>query len=576
MKKKQIFGFSLASLAAAVVIQGCTLVKDIEYTVDPNPVEMHGDTVTLNIKGKFVEKGLHKKAIVEVTPVIIGSDGQEKAFKTETFQGPKAAGNGKVIPKEGGSFSYTSQVPYTPNMEVAEIKVKILPKKGTKEKALIVTDKIADGTIITPYLIMSDDRVIFGKDAFVRVTQHTEEMVINYEKGRHEVRAGEMRDADYKAFMEWVKKSMTNDRIVMKNITIPAYASPEGEIAINDNLANDRALSAAEAIAREFKKMKMEKGTDAKDDAFFIKQGKGEDWDGFRKELDKTDIADKELIVRVLGMYSDVNKREQEIRNMAKTYTELEKKVLPQLRRSVCILNYDLNGKTDQELVEYSKTKPDSLTIEELLFTAANLTNDMNEKLRIYREASRVHPKDWRGPNNVGAVLFMQGKIADAAAEFEKAAGLAPDEKIIKNNLAAVARQNGDREKAKKLLAEASGAGPEVEYNKGLISIQEGKYSDAISQMGGISDKTFNQALAYTLNKDYSNAKSTCDAAVEKDAALTFYLRAIIAARENNKADAKTNLSTAIQKDPSLKAKAAKDREFLKLMADADFASVVK
>lgn len=575
MKKNQLIGLSFASIAAAVIIQGCTLVKDISYEVDPNPVEMHGDTVTLNIKGKFIEKGLHKKAIVEVTPVIIGSDGQEKAFKTEIFQGPKAAGNGKVIPKEGGSFSYTSKVPYTPNMEVAEIKVKILPKKGTKEKAVIVTDKIADATIITPYLVMSDDRVIFGKDNFVRVTQHTKEMVINYEKGRAEVRGSELKDKDYTEFMTWVKGASTNTRIAFKGISIPAYASPEGELSINDNLANDRAQSAADAIAKEMKKMKLTVGIDGKD-AFYNKMGKGEDWDGFRRELDATDIADKELIVRVLGMYSDVTKREQEIRNMAKTYAELEKKVLPKLRRSAVTLNYDLNGKTDQELVEYSKTKPDSLTAEELLFTAANLTNDMNEKLRLYREVSRVHPQDWRGPNNVGAILFMQGKINDAAAEFEKAAGLAPSEKIIKNNLAAVARQKGDRAKAENLLAEAAGAGPEVDYNKGIISIQKGNYSDAISQMSGISDKTFNQALAQVLNKDFSGAKSTLDNAVEKESALAYYLRAIIAARENNKNDAKANLSTAIQKDPALKAKAAKDREFLKLMADADFASVVK
>ncbi|MBX7095055.1 MAG: hypothetical protein K1X56_10050 [Flavobacteriales bacterium] len=572
MKKNQLIGLSLAAFSGAMFIQGCTLVKDIEYKVNPNPVEMHGDTVTLNINGKFVEKGLHKKAVVEVTPVIIGSDGQEKAFKTEIFQGPKAAGNGKVIPKEGGSFSYTSKVPYTPNMEVAEIKVKILPKKGTKEKALITTDKIADGTIITPLLVMSDDKVIFGKDKFVRVTSHTAEMVINYDKGRHEVKGSELKDKDYVDFMNWLKSAIANPRIDIKNITIPAYASPEGEIAINDNLANDRARTAAEAIAKEAKKLKWEKGQDAKS-SFYNLQGKGEDWDGFKSELDKTDIADKELIVRVLGMYSDVNKREQEIRNMAKTYQELEKKVLPKLRRSAVTLNYDLNGKTDQELTEWSKTKPDSLTVEELLF-ASTLTNDMNEKLRIFREVSRIYPQDWRGFNNTGAILFMQGKINDAQAEFEKAASLASSEPIVKNNLAACARQKGDRAKAEKLLSEASGAGPEVSYNMGIINIQKGKYGEAVSQMS--SFKTFNLALAQVLNGNGNEASSTLDASAEKEAALTFYLRAVIAARANNLAQVTSNLTSAIQKDGSLKTKAGKDREFLKFANEASFQAIVK
>ncbi|HAA00950.1 MAG TPA: hypothetical protein DCD96_04830 [Flavobacteriales bacterium] len=572
MKKNQLIKMSLAALAGAFFIQGCTLVKDIEYKVNPNPVEMHGDTVTLNINGKFVEKGLHKKAVVEVTPVIIGSDGQERAFKTETFQGPKAAGNGKVIPKEGGSFSYTAKVPYTPNMEVSEIKVKILPKKGTKEKALITTDKIADGTIITPYLMMSDDKVIFGKDKFVRVTSHTAEMVINYEKGRHEVRGSELKDKDYVDFMKWVAAALKNERIDIKNITIPAYASPEGEIAINSTLADDRARTAAEAIAKEAKKMKWEKAQDAKS-SFYVLQGKGEDWDGFKTELEATNIADKELILRVLSMYSDVNKREQEIRNMAKTFQELEKKVLPKLRRSAVTLNYDLTGKTDQELTEWSKSKPDSLTIEELLF-AATLSNDLNEKLRIYNEVSRIYPNDWRGFNNAGAILFMQGKLNDANSLFDKAAGLASSESIIKNNLAACARQKGDRAKAEKLLGEASGAGDEVSYNMGLLNIQKGKYGEAVSQMSKF--KTFNLALAQLLNGNGSEATSTLDGSQEKDAALSFYLRAIIAARANKIEEVKSNLTSAIQKDSALKAKAAKDREFLKFASDASFQAIVK
>lgn len=571
MKKNRLTGLALAAFAGSFLIQGCDLVKDIDYKVNPNPVEMHGDTITLNINGKFQEKGLHKKAIVEVTPYIVDENGKEVAFKTETFQGEKAAGNGKVIPKEGGSFSYTAKIPYAPGMESAEIKVKILPKKGTKEKELIITDKIADATIITPYLMMSDDKVMFGADKFVRVTQHTQTMVINYAKGRHEVQAKELKDKDYVDFMNWVKTAIANPRIDIKGISIPAYASPEGEIAINDNLANDRARTAAEAIAKEMKKLKWDKGADAKS-SFYNLQGRGEDWEGFKTEVEKTSIADKDLIIRVLSMYTDPVQREKEIRNMAKTYQTLEKDVLPQLRRSAVTLNYDLTGKTDAELTEYSKTKPDSLTVEELLF-ASTLTNDLNEKLRIYREVSRIYPNDWRGFNNAGAVLFMQGKINDASAEFEKAAALNSGEGIIKNNLAAVARQKGDRAKAEQLLAQAGGA-PEVAYNQGLIAIQKGQYGDAVSKMS--SFKTFNLALAQTLNGDGTTANSTLDASAEKDAALTAYLRAIIAARANNIEQVKSNLTAAISKDPSLKAKAAKDREFIKFWSDASFTAIVK
>ncbi len=570
MKKNRLIGLSAAALAGVFLVQGCKLVKDIDYKVTPNPVEMHGDSITLNINGKFQTKGLHKRAVVEVTPVIIGSDGTEKAFKTETFKGTKAAGNGKTIGREGGSFSYTSKIPYSSELEVAEIKVKILPKKGTKEKALIVTDKIADGTVITPLLLQNDDKVIFAKDKFQRVTSHTAEVVIHYQKDRSEVLGKEVNKKEYKDFVNWLKGATANPRIDLKGITIPAYASPEGELSFNNELANERAKSAYETIVKEFKKLKHEKGSEA---SFYTQQGKGEDWEGFKALMEKSSIADKELILRVLTMYNDLSKREQEIRNMAKTYKEIEETILPQLRRSVVVLSYDLTGKTDAELVEVSKSKPDSLTIEEILFTAT-LTNDLNEKLRLYREAARVYPQDWRGANNVGSVLYLQGKLNDAQAEFEKAAGIAPAEPIVKNNLAAIARIKGDRAKAEKLLSEATGAGPEVEYNKGIINIQKGRYNDAVGQMDKF--ETFNLGLAEFLNGNSGKAKSTLNASPEADAAVAHYLRAVIEARDHQLVQVVKHLSAAFEKDPSLKAKAAKDREFLKFADKAEFQNLVK
>lgn len=571
MKKNQLIGLSFAVLTGTFMIQGCDLVKDIEYTANPNPLEYCGDTVRLNINGKFIEKGIHKKAIAECTPVLITSTGKEIPFKTDIFQGPKAVGNGKVIPKEGGSFSYSSSLPYTPDMEVGEVKVKIVVKKGTKVKDELMTGKIADATITTPLLVMGDDKTIFGKDNFVRVTQHSTGMEINYGKNQSNVQAKELKDKDYKDFYTWIAGAMTNDRINIKSISLPAYASPEGEISLNGNLANERAMSTMKQMIAEAKKMKWEKGTV---ETLYSMQGKGEDWDGFKKLMQASDIPDKELILRVLEMYSDVNKRESEIKNMAKTYKTVEDKILPQLRRTTVVLSYDLSGKTDAELVAWSKKSCDSLTIEELMFTANTLVTDMNEKLRLYREASRIYPKDWRGPNNAGYILFMQNKINEAKAEFEKAASIDGSNKIIKNNLGACARITGDYAKAEKLFTEAMGAGDEVNYNLGICNIKKCKYGEAVSQMSKY--KTFNTALAQLLNGDGGAASTTLDGSDAKDAGLSHYLRAVIAARSGNMDGVKTNLTNAFAKDGSLKAKAAKDREFMKWMNDPAFQALVK
>jgi Flp pilus assembly protein TadD len=565
---KHLKSLAIVTMAGSLALSSCDLVKDIDYKVKDNPLQMHGDTVELVINGTFKEKGIHKKAVVEVTPVLIGKDGQEYAFKMEKFQGHKAADNGIVIPKEGGSFKYTSKIAYNSNLEHADLKVKVLPKKGTKVKDLIVTDKIADATIITPYLVMSDDKVIMAKDQFVRVTSHEQVAVINYEKNKSNVRPNETKDADVKAFEAFVAAATKNDRITLKGVNIMSYASPEGEMDLNTNLANDRAASAKGAMAGTFTKNKVEA---AKSETFVTLSPKGEDWDGFKAEVEKSTHADKDLILRVLQMTSDLNKREQEIRNMAKTYEFLEKEILPQLRRSVVSLSYDLSGKTDEELTALSKSNPDSLKIEELLF-AATLTSDLNEKLRIYKEAQRIYANDWRTHNNVGYVQMLQNNLTEAEANFKKAASI-QETAIVKNNLGVVARLKGDRNKAMELYAEAAGAGDEVNYNKGIVNIQNGDYTDAIANFG--NNSTFNKALAQLLNGDYDAALKTIDASSDKDSAMGYYLKAIVGARTMNADLVLNNLKSAVAKDASLKAKAKGDREFVKFFGNSDFNAIV-
>lgn len=555
MKKQNLKTIGLIALTSGILFSGCTLLKDLEYKVDKNPLEMHGDSVTVVINGKFVEKGLHKKAIVEVTPTLYASDGTKKAFETKVFQGEKAAGNGEVVGKGGKSFTYRSTIPYSPELEVADLKVELLPKKGTKEKALVVTEKIADATIITPLLVQKDARVIIGADQFKRTTEEQFKAVIHYDKNKSVVRSSELKDADIKALEEFLKNSIGNQRVALKSTNILAYASPEGELQLNTNLATERAESAAQYLLGAMKKLKMEQGND-----FITRTPKGEDWEGFKTEVEKTTHPDKDIILRVLQMTADVQKREQDIRAMAKTFEFLEKSVLPQLRRSQLVVIYDKVGYSDEELTQLSKTSPDSLKLEELLY-AATLTEDLNEKLRIYQVAERVYPNDWRAPNNVGYVLMLQNKMSEAEAEFKKANGI-KENSISINNLAVVEHMKGNRDKALEMFESSKGAGSDVSYNIGVINIQKGDYSAAVSNMADA--KTFNKALATLLNGDADAALRIVDESADKDSAIGYYLKAICGARSNNKDVVTNNLKSAVSKDPSLKEKAQKDREFLK------------
>ena len=558
---------SIFVLVALVAFNSCSVIEDLEYVVVENPLQMHGGEVTLKINGKFIEKGLNSKAVAEVTPIYFCNDGNEIPFQTEIFQGAKAAGNGKVVPKEGMSFSYSSTIPFQKCMSQGEVKVRVVVKKGTEVAAEILTDKIADGTIDSPLLLDLDDHVILAKDEFVRVNTFTKSATLNFAKGKKNISSREMRDKDVKELLDFVKSSLEEgSRIEVKSIAIESYASPEGEVDLNTNLAEDRAKSVQSFLIGKAKRMKFDA---AKEDAFYTLSPKGEDWAGFKTEVNKTTHEDKELILRVLEMTSDLTKREQEIRNMAKTYKFLEKEVLPQLRRAQVVVTYDQVGYSDDELKTLAMSNPDTLNVEEIL-KSATLEENINDKLRVYKESQRIFENDWRTSNNVGFTLYMMGDVAGATEAFDKAASIG-DNAVVSNNVGAVTHRNEGKstDRVNELLSASNT--PEAKYNMGLIQIEEGKYEEAITSMG--ETKSFNVALAQLLAGHNDDASQTLDAN-QDNPAINYYLKAIIGARTNNSEMVMDNLKSAFEKDASLKAKAKIDREFIKFFENADFLAI--
>jgi hypothetical protein len=566
MKKQSIKVIALLAVAGTFAT-GCDLLKDLEYTVTPNPLEMHGDSVRVNVDVTFPEKGINKKASAQITPMLGNT-----ALKQITVQGEKATGNGDVIQyKAGGKVTYSDVVLYTPDMEATDLMITGKVFKGEKEKEEITPTKIADATIITPLLVNKDFKVIIASDNFSRVNEETFMAQLNYAKGRSEVSATEMKDADIKALEAFLADAQTNPKVAVKNLNLTGFASPEGEEDKNNTLSTDRANSAKAASEKVAKAAKFE----VTGESTYNLKGSGEDFAGFKRELEadtKMNEDDKNLVLRVLETIKDPAQRETEMRNLGKTFTYLDKNIFPQLRRTEMIAVYDRTGFSDEELKANSVSNSDTLNLEELLFTAT-LYDDLNEKLRVYKIAEARYADDYRPANNVGAVLYMQNKVSEAKAQFEKANGI-KDNAISKNNLGAVAGVEGDRVKSMKLLNQASGAGSEVNYNKGILNIQDGNYADAVSNLG--SEASFNKALAQLLNGSTANAVSTVDNSVDKETAQGYYLKAIASARDNKLDGIVSNLKNAISKDASLKAKALKDREFIKYLENAAFTAVVK
>lgn len=567
MKRKGIKGLAFIA-AAGLLTTSCDLLKDVDYAVTPDPLEMHGDSVKVKVDITLPEKGIHKKAYAEITPAL-----GTHALKPVTIVGEKATANGTVVPyKAGGKVVYEDVIAYAPDMEVADLSVTGKIYKKGKEKGKIDKTKIADATVITPLMVEKDFRVIYASDQFQRVTKEQEMADIHYLKGRSKVRYSEMRDDDIASLDSFLTVAQENPKVEVTGITITGFASIEGEEDKNNSLSQDRSNTAKESVmevaARE--KVANEK---AQEEATFNTIAKGEDFKGFKRALQDADMdeGDKDAIMQVLEMQKSPAAREQAIRDLS-TYLYLDNNVFPAQRRAEIVVNYDLTGFSDEELQDLSKSNIDTLTVEEILFTAT-LTDDLNEKLRLYNEAGRLYPEDHRPVNNAGAVLYMQNKLSEAKAKFEKANGI-KENAISKNNLAAIAGVNGKRDDAKALLSEADGAGSEVDYNMGILNIQDGAYDDALSNFG--SEASFNKALTEVLNEDVATAKSTIDDAPAAETAKGYYLKAITAARQDNLQDIVSNLKSAFAKDASLKSKASKDREFIKYLDNASFSSIVK
>ena len=566
MKKNNVKILTLIALAGTMAT-GCQLLKDVDYTVTPDPLEMHGDSVRVKVDVIFPAKALNKKAIVDITPTI-----GDVALKPVRVQGEKATGNGNVVAyKAGGTVTYNDVVAYHPSMEASGLYVSGKIYKGEKEKDQLENTKIADATIITPYLVNKDFKVIIAKDEFKRVTEESFGAQINFDKGRSVVKPGEMKDADVKAYEAFLAAAQSNPKQAIKSINMTGFASPEGEEDKNNSLSTDRAGSGKEAGLKIAKTSKNE----AAAGEVYNLTGSGEDYNGFKAMLSadtKMNEDDKNLVLRVLETISGSAEREQAMRDMGKTFTYLDKNIFPALRRVEMKIVYDQTGYSDEELKALTVSKPDTLKLEELLF-AATLSTDLNEQLRIYKIAEKNFPKDYRTSNNVGAVLYMQNKVSEAKAQFEKANGI-KDNPISKNNLGAVAGVSGDRKKSIELLNQANGAGKEVNYNKGILNIQNGNYADAVSNLG--SDASYNKALAELLNGSAASVNGTIDASADKDSAQGAYLKAVAASRQDNLQGVVGNLTTAFSKDASLKAKAAKDREFVKYFENASFTALVK
>lgn len=567
---KKLMKLSVVLVAASLALSSCNCFKkmaqnrdEVKLTVTPEVLALNNGVVAADINVTFPVEYFNQKAVIKVTPVIV-FEGGEVAAAPKYYQGSKVDDNYAVVAADGGVYTQHVEFPYDSRMDQCELQLRAeikCPSGKCKEFTLV---NLNDGAIPTKeqaeVLAGNDEAakaalakefgltVAYGLNTLQKDIKYgdlMEPMANNYKKVTTVVDKTDLlyainssvvtkkneRKADLGEFKNNVDKNLANDRAT-QNIAVKGYASPDGPEKFNDKLSKARSESGKKVVAKLLKKT----GLDVDAAAY------GEDWEGFKELVEKSDIKDKNLILQVLSLYNSPAQRENEIKNMSSVFNELKSDILPELRRSQIVNTTDIQGKTDAEIMAAYRNG-DELTVEEYLYAAETLANGANEQVAILTVAAKKYD-DARVYNNLGVAQTEAGQKAEALKSFEKAAKLDSSKELNKNlllsNLA-----NGNTAEAKKYAQSADAEA------KAAMAAAQGDYKAAANTLEG-----YNAAVASVMNNDLAAAKK----AIAKDnSADADYLRAVIAAKEGDLNTADAQLKSAVSKNPALAEKAAKD-----------------
>lgn len=529
-------------------------VGTINVTATPEVLALKGNTVNADINYTFPAKYFQKEMILKITPVLV-FEGGEIMGTPKYFQGEKVKDNYTAVPmKKGGTFTQQVSFPYDERAKISTLVLRVEGRKadqcgGKKYKTFgefgVVV--VAQG-INTLQTLASMPYMGLMETGYKRVNTITNDADIRYLINSPVVRSSQLTEEQIKMFEKFVRENTGKENVTMGSVYAKGYASPDGPEKFNDKLSAERSKTGEKAIKGQLK------GVDIKYDAAAY----GEDWDGFRKLVEASDMADKDLILQVLSMYESSAQREQEMRNLASVYSELRDKVLPELRRTQLVANADVVGLGDDEILAAVNKGDTSLRLDEMLY-AATLVEDKGKKVEIYQMAARQYNAP-AAYNNLAVAYMCTGDVASSKKAIENAARLESNT-IISNNLAAVAIAEGDLETAKKYLSALNS--DEATMNKGLIALWEGDYVTAARDLKG-----YNLAVLEVINGNYANAKAILG---DKKCANSEYLRAIIAMREGESQNAIVFLRSAISMKKEMREAAKTNIEFARLFTMPEF-----
>lgn len=560
MMKKTMILLGGALLLLTACGGGLKSLSADNFKVVPNPLEVEGGQVQATINGMFPEQYMNRKAVVTVIPELrYTKNGMQQSLKGQpaTFQGEKVMGNDQVISYLlGGHYTMKTAFPYEAAMQQSDLYLTFDAKVGNKA-VKVPAVKIANGVIATSELYhqtVGTAQPCVAQDAFQRITEEKQEANIKFLIQQAELRKSELQSNSVQDFVKMLQQiARDQEGLNLSNVEISAYASPDGGLKLNEQLANKRQQNTESYVRQQMKDAQLEGGISSEYTA--------QDWEGFQELVKASNIPDKDVILRVLSMYQDPEEREAQIRNISSAFRELADGILPQLRRSRLIANYEVVGRSDDQIKQQLQSDASKLSVEEMLYAGTLYADNAEKAKEAYTKATQVYPNDARAYNNLARLAYAKGDYAEAMQMVEKALKVNPSLAEANANLGMLSLLNGDLSSAETLIAKAAG-GNGVNEVMGNLHLAQGKYAQAEQDFNGVISNS--AALAQLLNKNYQGALNTLNSIKDGDA-TTEYLLALVGARTSNIADAKSHLQKAIAKDAKLADYAAKDIEMLRM-----------
>ncbi len=581
-------------VATAFLASGCNGLKKmatnsdlVQRSITPSPLEMHAGRVPVSITVTFPPKYFDKKAYLVCTPTLKSDlNGQEIKMRNATLQGSGVKDNNTTIDyKTGGTYTYKDTIDYSEFFRKSSLVLNMKATKGTSTET-VADIKIGDGVNVTPLLVQEgirvdgmDDPTMAAKgfsapgmaiDVKVEKPKSsvaTKNLTMYYPMQQSSLDRKELKKSEVADFIQQIKDAAAGANTSVKSIEVASYASPDGPEDMNEKLVDQRGKTGEKFAKDQLKKV------EGADNVISRQTTQAEDWEGFKKMMESSNLRDKDLILRVLSMYSDPSTREREIKNISAAYTSLKSDVLPKLRRSEINAVLQTNGKTDAEIAELAKTNFDELTQDEALYASTMDAIDNDAKIAVLKKYTSKYPNDWRGFNNLGAALLRAGRVSEAATQLNKAKSIDGNQPTIYNNLGVIDLANHDDAKAMDNFAKSVNIGcDEASYNLAVLNIKNGEYDKAVTNFG--SAPSFNKALAQVLAKNVSDASTTISKLNSQDAYVD-YLKAIIAAKNNNEDGVMSNLKSACKKNPELMTYAKFDVEFIRYFEQPNFKAIV-